>query len=1375
MSFKPLGSEIQVNAVSHSQSTPSVTMLSGGGHVVVWVSSNQDGGGRGIYGQRYDAAGDAVGSEFLINTTTDYDQNLPKVAALACGGFVVTWMDGDEDWGYGAADGEDGSGQGIFAQRYDGAGAKAGTEFQVNSYTTSDQTNPEITALSGGGFVVTWESKDQDGDARGVYGQRYSANGVTVGAEFQINTATASAQYLPAISALANNGFVVTWASLGQDGDGWGIYAQRYDLSVTPVGSEFRVNSTTASSQNQPSVATLTDGGFVVVWTDAHSDQIVGQRFDASGNAVGTEFAINTNAGSDPVIAALHDGGFVVTWTSDTDGSNTGVAGQAFDASGNLVGGEIQVNSTTNGYQDTPTVVGLSNGNFLTYWKSSGSGNGNNGILGQLFTASSSATGTVTISGTAEQGQTLTAAASAIADSDGITGISDGWRWLRDGRIIAGATSDSYTLMQADVGAKITAQYLFTDDAGGAEAIGSAATATIGNINDAPSGNLTVFGVASQGELLTADGITDADGITPANVTWQWFRDGVEIDGANAQTYRLGSADIGAAVSVRMAYTDDFGASESGISAATRTVEAAGVATKGVEVQVNTHTNSTQNGQDVAGFSDGSYVITWQSALQDGESYGVYAQRFDAAGAPVAGEFLVNTTTLGKQSGPAVTTLTGGGFVVVWSSSTFDAFGDVTGSDVYGQRYDASGSAVGSEFLINTDTAYLESASSIAALGNGGFVVTWNSGDHWNDGKDTDEGGVYAQRFNANGTKAGSEFRVNTETSGNQARSEVTGLASGGFVVTWTSDNQDGHRDGVYAQLYAANGTVVGSEVQVNTHTTNSQYGSSVTELSGGGYVIAWTSNGGQDGDGNGVYAQRFDASGAKVGAEFAINTTTAGGQYLGSVTALSNGGFVVGWYGSGPDTAAGSYGAYGQRFDASGARVGGEFQINTYTDDDQRTPKLAALNGGDFVATWYSRDQDGSHDGIYAQRFAIQSAPTGTVSLSGTATQGETLTATQTNIADADGIAAGTLNWQWFRDGALVSGAVSNTYLLSEADVGAVIVARYGFTDDLGVDESIASAATVAVTNVNDAPTGSVIASGTAIEGVTLLADVSGVADPDGIDATTVAFQWLRKGVAIEGATGSTYTLTRDDVGAKITVTYTFTDDHGTDESETSAATGTVLSNVVGSKRYYGTEEPDLILANDAANRLYGLGAKDRIYGFAGADLIVGGDGNDRLFGQIGNDSLRGDDGNDKLFGGHGNDGIIGGNGNDKLSGAGGNDTLRGELGDDLLLGGKGNDKLLGRDGKDTLQGGAGDDYMNGGKDADIFVFSSGDGSDRIKGFNFKMDKIKFTADLATEVADVTFNPRGSGVEVIVDDVTIYVYGGRSMDFIVNDSFLFS
>ena len=181
-------------------------------------------------------------------------------------------------------------------------------------------------------------------------------------------------------------------------------------------------------------------------------------------------------------------------------------------------------------------------------------------------------------------------------------------------------------------------------------------------------------------------------------------------------------------------------------------------------------------------------------------------------------------------------------------------------------------------------------------------------------------------------------------------------------------------------------------------------------------------------------------------------------------------------------------------------------------------------------------------------------STPTGSVTIAGTAREDEVFTASNT-LSDADGL--GAISYQWKRDDVAISGATNSTYTLVQADVGAAITVTASYTDQGGTDESVTSTATTVVVNVNDLPTGSVTIAGTPREDEVLTASNT-LADADGLGA--ISYQWKRDTVAINGATNSTYTLVQADVGSTITVTASYTDQGGTNESVTSAATTAVV-----------------------------------------------------------------------------------------------------------------------------------------------------------------------------------------------------------------------
>jgi hypothetical protein len=379
-----LGAEFRVNSYTTSvQFSPRVAAGATGSFVVVWSSFGQDGDAYGIFGQRYDASGAPQGAEFRVNSHTTLSQTFPNVAADAAGNFVVVWQ----------SYGQDGSNLGVFGQRYDAAGAPQGGEFQVNAFTIAYQALPAVASDASGSFVVVWNSYGQDGSGRGVFARRYDAAGTPQGTEFQVNSYTTSNQYRPRVGRDTAGGFVVVWQSLGEDGNGYGIFGQRYDAAGTAQGTEFRANSYTTAAQVFPRVASDATGGFVVAWQsygqDGSLSGVFAQRYDAAGTPQGGELLVNSYTPSNqqrPSVASDAAGSFVVVWhSSGQDGSSQGVFGRRYDATGAAQGAEFQVNSYTTSYQTDASVASDPTGNFVVVWQSAGQDGGDSGVFGQRY------------------------------------------------------------------------------------------------------------------------------------------------------------------------------------------------------------------------------------------------------------------------------------------------------------------------------------------------------------------------------------------------------------------------------------------------------------------------------------------------------------------------------------------------------------------------------------------------------------------------------------------------------------------------------------------------------------------------------------------------------------------------------------------------------------------------------------------------------------------------------------------------------------------------------------------------------------------------------------------------------------------------------
>ncbi|RXK84657.1 DUF4347 domain-containing protein [Chlorobaculum sp. 24CR] len=505
-----------------------------------------------------------------------------------------------------------------------GAG-DAGQQFvehlsQLTGLDVAASNDPTGSAAAGG----DWELEVQVGavESADVVSAEYPlllGNEDGAGLEFHVNTFIWDFQQYSSIAALENGGFIVLWESVYSGGcgsqDGYGIHGQRYNASGATVGGEFKVSSNIIGCEHSPTVASMNDGGFVAVWYGWYSngsqdDGIILQRFDADGDRVGSVFVANTytdGAQYNPAITELRDGGFVVTWESSgyyltdaQDGSGAGIYGQRYDASGNAVGAEFLVPTNTLNAQRNSSITALSDGGFVVVWESVIDGTNYSGIYGQRYTASSEKAG----------GE------------------------FRVDMYVTYDPSELPMLLKP----------------------GTVLPPGIGIVTPL-DGSLTIF-YDYQSILPTVATLSDGGFV----VSWAGYNYDIEPElGKGYEVYG-------------------------------RRYDAAGNAV-GDAFQVNTYTSGDQTAPSVTELADGGFVITWQSDLQDGSYNGVYGQRFDAAGNRVGTEFHINTYTEWDQTLPVVTGLADGGFVATWDSfNQEDLYYGYNG--IYGQRYDAAGNPV---------------------------------------------------------------------------------------------------------------------------------------------------------------------------------------------------------------------------------------------------------------------------------------------------------------------------------------------------------------------------------------------------------------------------------------------------------------------------------------------------------------------------------------------------------------------------------------------------------------------------------------------------------------------------------------------------------
>ncbi len=729
-----------------------------------------------------------------------------------------------------------------------GIGA-VGSEFIVNVYTTGYQVDAVIAAVPGGGFVVTWHGDAEYGGTNtNVFTRALDSLGVPVGSEFQVNT-TAGDQGNTTIAPEVGGGFAVVWQGTNSSNDDNGVFARKVDSAGVPQGSEFQVSADT-SDEGDAVVVSDPNGGFLVVWErlgiDGDEDGVVARRLDSSAMPVGSEFVVNSYTlgdQGDPGVAADPGGaGFLVVWESEgVDGEGDGIAARRLDSIGQPIGSEFLVNSYTTGNQAIPAdsdffIAADSSGDFVVVWGSQGQDGSDWGVFLRRV------------------------------DSSG-----------------------------APVGSEFQVNTYTTD----------------GQNNPAilalPGGEFVVL----------------------------WEGNSQDGDG-----YGI------------------FG----------RSLDSSGLPT-GPEFQVNAHTTGDQSNPELV---VGSQIVVWESQDQDGDGTAIVTRtlaesKFNAVGS----EFIVNVYTPGGQVDGVIAAVPGGGFVVTWHG---DADNGGINTNVFTRALDSLGVPVGSEFQVNT-TAGDQGNTTIAPEIGGGFAVVWQGTNSSND-----DNGVFARKVDSAGVPQGSEFQVSTDTI-DEGDAVVVSDPNGGFLVVWERSDIDGDQDGVVARRLDSSAMPVGSEFVVNAYTIGDQSDPGVAADSGGtGFLVVWESED-VDGDGDGIVARRLDSIGQPTGSEFVVNSYTTGNQGIQAdsdffIAADSSGGFVVVWdsrYRDGSD-----WGVFVRRVDSSGAPVGSEFQVNTYTMDVQKNAAIAAVPGGEFVVLWESYGQDGDEYGIFGRSLDSSGVPTG-------------------------------------------------------------------------------------------------------------------------------------------------------------------------------------------------------------------------------------------------------------------------------------------------------------------------------------------------------------------------------------------------------------
>ena len=668
------------------------------------------------------------------------------------------------------------------------------------------------------------------------------------------------------------------------------------------------------------------------------------------------------------------------------------------------------------------------------------------------------------------------------------------------------------------------------------------------NVNDAPVGVPTITGTVHEDQILTADtaGISDADGL--GAFSYQWLRDGVNIGGATGSTYTLGDADVGTQISVQVSYTDGHGTGEGPLtSAQTAAVANVNDAPSGLPTITGSATEDQLLTADISGIADadglGTFSYQW---LRDGVAIGgANASTYTLGDADVGTRISVQVSYTDGNStaeGPLTSVQTAPvsnindaptGAVSIAGVATEDQI--LTASNTLA---DADGLGAISYQWYRDGVVISGATASTYTLGDADVGTSITVTASYNDGQGTSESATSAgvgPIANINDTPVGLPTITGIVTEDQLLTADTSGISDadglGAFSYQWLRDGVN--IAGATGSTYTLGDADVGTQISVQVSYTDG-HGTSEGPL-----TSAQT-------------ASVVNVNDTPTGAVTLDNMSPVEGDTLTASNTLAD--------------ADGLSGAISYQWYRDGVAIGGA-TASTYTT-------VQADVGAAITAVASYTDDQGTNESVSSAGTAMvtnaNNAPTGTVTISGTPTEDQTLTASNT-LADVDGL--GVIGYQWYRDGVTIGSATNATYTLGDADVGTSITVTASYTDGNGTAESVTSAAVGPVANVNDAPAGLPMITGTVIEEQTLTADTSGIYDDDGLGA--ISYQWYRDGVAIAGATASTYTLSDVDVGTQLSVQVSYTDDQGAVESVTSGSTAEVGAVAVTEEEIDSLDDP--------------------------------------------------------------------------------------------------------------------------------------------------------------------------------------------------------
>ena len=365
------------------------------------------------------------------------------------------------------------------------------------------------------------------------------------------------------------------------------------------------------------------------------------------------------------------------------------------------------------------------------------------------------------------------------------------------------------------------------------------------------------------------------------------------------------------------------------------------------------------DGPQITGLSDGGYVVTWYQFNQNSGRYDIFVQRFASNGALFGPKQELTGLIGNEHSRPSITSLPDGGYVISWSG--FDN-ADAESNDIYVQGFNALNQPVGSVQRLAGMVGAADVNCQIKALPDGGYLVTWMG--FTNDGEDFD---IFVQRFDNTSTPVGTVQRLSGMGGKADHSPVIAVLSDGAYVLSWMGDTNDQTWD-IFVQRFDSSNNLVGSTQRLaGVHQSDEQ--PQISALSNGSYVVSWTSiSYGNEAE---ISIQKYDANNVPAGSAHSLSGGVGSNNNTSKISGLSDGGYVVAWQGGGGVDPL-NY-VYLQRYDQNNQAVGVTRKFSGMYLQPSDAPLVTALPDGGYVLGWKGKTSDGQDYDIFVQQFDAQ------------------------------------------------------------------------------------------------------------------------------------------------------------------------------------------------------------------------------------------------------------------------------------------------------------------------------------------------------------------------------------------------------------------